>query len=56
MYIGVHDDGWVDGIYLNSKKRDWFCQYIDTITSQIEPRLVVGEIRIGFVEVLNKQM
>ena len=56
MYIGVHDDGWVDGIYLNSKKRDWFCQHIDSVTAQIEPKLVVGEIRIAFIEVLNKQM
>ncbi|EAR96615.2 divergent AAA domain protein (macronuclear) [Tetrahymena thermophila SB210] len=54
MYIGVHDEGWVDGISLNAKQKDWFNLYIDYITSLIEPRLVVGEVRINYTEVIGK--
>ncbi|KAL4477560.1 hypothetical protein ABPG74_002710 [Tetrahymena malaccensis] len=54
MYIGVHDDGWVDGVSLNAKQKDWFNLYIDYITSLIEPRLVVGEVRINYIEVIGK--
>ncbi|KAL4496555.1 hypothetical protein ABPG72_015916 [Tetrahymena utriculariae] len=54
MYIGVHDDGWVDGISLNAKQKDWFNLYIDYITALIEPRLVVGEVRINYTEVIGK--
>ena len=55
MYIGINDDGFIQGTYLTEQDKDGFRRNVRRKCENFSPTLTPRDYNIGFVEIFDRK-